>query len=70
MPDKLGFAGVAAAAVAVICCAAGPLLGTVAASLEVGALAGVAAGVAALLAGALLIVRRHRRSRDRTKASP
>lgn len=47
--EKLGLAGVAAAALAVVCCAAGPLLLAWVGSVAVGALVGIGAGVAVLV---------------------
>lgn len=59
---KGGLATVGVAALMVGCCAAAPLLLILAGSLTIGALAGVAAGVLALvaLAGAVVFLRRRR----------
>lgn len=59
---KGGLAAVGIAALMVSCCAAAPLLVVLAGSLTIGALAGVAAGVLALvaLAGAVVFLRRRR----------
>jgi len=65
--DKLGLASVGVAALAIACCAAGPLLGAWVGSLAVGALVGIGAGLGLLVA--VLAILYLRRSGGK-KASP
>jgi hypothetical protein len=61
--SQTGFAAIVGVAVAVVCCAAAPLLVAVASSLALGAVLGVGAGVVALVAlTALAIGARRRRT--------
>jgi len=55
---KLGLAGVAAAVLAVVCCAAGPLLVAFVGSLALGALVGVGVGACLLVAALAAIYAR------------
>ncbi len=66
--EKLGLAGIAAAALAVVCCAAGPLLVAWVGSVAVGALVGIGGGLAVLVC-ALTVLYLRRRSSDDTKAT-
>lgn len=66
--ERLGLAGIAAAALAVICCAAGPLLVAWVGSVAVGALVGIGGGLAVLVS-ALTVLYLRRRSSDDRKAS-
>jgi len=66
--ERLGLAGIAAAALAVICCAAGPLLVAWVGSVAVGALVGIGGGLAVLV-WALTVLYLRRRSSDDRKAS-
>ncbi len=66
---RLGLAGIAAAAVAIVCCAAGPLLVAWVGSVAVGALLGVGAGVAVVVVALTLLFLR-RRSSSHPEASP
>jgi hypothetical protein len=63
-----GLAGMAIGALAVICCAALPLVAGVAGGVAIGVVLGVGAGVAALvaLASAIMLVVRARRRRGRS----
>jgi len=67
--SKLGLAGVAAAALAVICCAAGPLLVAFVASLAAGALVGFGVGLGLLVLAVTALCLR-RRSSAGTNAPP
>jgi len=67
--EKLGLAGIAAAALAVLCCAAGPLLIAWVGSVAVGALLGIGAGVAVLIVAVTLLFLR-RRSSSHKQATP
>jgi len=61
--DKTGLAAVGGVALAVACCAGGPLLAATVGSLAVGALLGIAAGIALLVAaGTTLWLRRRSRA--------
>lgn len=66
--ERLGLAGIAAAALAVICCAAGPLLVAWVGSVAVGALVSIGGGLAVLVS-ALTVLYLRRRSSDDRKAS-
>ena len=63
--EKLGLAGVAAAALAVVCCAAGPLLLAWVGSVAVGALVGIGAGVAVLVSALTVLYLRRRSGTDK-----
>jgi hypothetical protein len=60
--DKTGLAAVGAVALAVACCASGPLVAAVAGSLALGALLGIAAGALVLTAACAAPYLRHRRA--------
>jgi Flp pilus assembly protein TadB len=66
--SKTGLASLGIAALAVLCCAAVPLLAAVAGGLALGALVGVAAGVVAVLVLVALIVAWTRRRRTSAPA--
>lgn len=63
--EKLGLAGVAAAALTVVCCAAGPLLLAWVGSVAVGALVGIGAGVAVLVSAVTVLYLRRRSGTDK-----
>jgi len=63
--EKLGLAGIAAAALAVVCCAAGPLLLAWVGSVAVGALVGIGAGVAVLVSSVTVLYLRRRSGTDK-----
>ncbi|PZS34314.1 MAG: hypothetical protein DLM61_03800 [Pseudonocardiales bacterium] len=63
--EKPGLAGIAAAGLAVVCCAAGPLLFAWVGSVAVGALVGLGAGLAVLAVAVALLYMRRRSSTDK-----
>ena len=72
--SKTGLAAFAIAALAVLCCAGGPLLAAVAGGLALGALLGISAGVVAVVVlGGLIVLRARRRracARPRVDTAP
>lgn len=62
--DKTGLTGIAVAAVAVACCAGGPLLVAAVGSLTIGAIVGVGAGVLLLIAACGALYLRNRPPRE------
>ena len=68
--DRTALAAAGVAAVAVACCAGGPLLVAFAGSLAVGALIGIAAALALLFAACGALYLRHRPSAKRPRSKP
>ena len=60
--DRTGLAGIAVVALAVACCAAGPLLVAAVGSIAVGALVGVDAALALLVVAFVVLFLRHRKT--------
>ncbi len=58
--DKTGIAGIAVVALAVACCAGGPLVVAAVGSFTVGTLIGAGAGIVLLAAACTLLYLRHR----------
>ena len=67
---KTGLAAVAVAALAVACCAGGPLLVAVAGSLAVAALIGIGAAVTVLVAVCAAVYVRYRPAAKRPRSGP
>jgi hypothetical protein len=68
--DKTGLAAIAIAALAVACCAGGPLLVAVVGSLAAGALIGIAAAVTLLLVACAAVHARHRPAKATPRSRP